>query len=110
MISQINAIAQAIPGIVRGINLLSDKLNTIQKGQETIMSELDDLKAAMTSLTTAVATGTAEVSALVAKVLALLGAPAGVDPVAVEAVATQLQAQADAINAAVADAKTKAGV
>ncbi len=110
MISQIDAIARAIPGIIRGINVLADKLNTLQKGQDTIMSELDDAKAAMANLTTAVAAGTAELSALVTKILTLLGAPGGVDPVAVEALATEGQALADSLNAAVADAKSKAGV
>ena len=110
MFDQISAIAKAIPGIVRGINSLADRLKQIEKNQEKIMSELDDAKAAMANLVTAVASGTAEISGLVAKIIALLGAPGGVDPAAVEELAHQAQAQADAINAAVADAKSQTGV
>ena len=110
MMDQISAIAKAIPGIVRGINSLADRLKQIEQNQEKIMSQLDDAKAAMANLVTAVSAGTAEISGLVAKIIALLGAPTGIDPAAVEDLATQAQAQADAINAAVQSAKTQTGV
>jgi hypothetical protein len=110
MIADVWAIARAMPGIIRGINLVADKLNSIQLTQEKIMSELDDAKAAMTALTDAVGAGTAEITGLVNKIVALLGAPAGVDPVAVEALATQMQAEATAMNTSVATAKAAAGV
>jgi hypothetical protein len=110
VIQSIQAIAGAIPGIIRGINLLENQIKTVLANQEKIMSELDDANAAMVALTTAVSAGVAEITGLVNKIVALLGAPAGVDPAAVETLATQMKAQAEAINAAVASAKTASGV
>ena len=90
-------------GIIAGIN-------RVARQQEIIMDELDDLKTSMGHLSDAVDAGVAEITALVDKVLSLLSAPSGVDPVAVEAVAQQLQAVADKMSGSVADAKDKAGV
>jgi ABC-type transporter Mla subunit MlaD len=116
MFATLQAILRHVQGLVGGVNLVARTLtdyhsslhNTllhIQQTQEKIMAELDDLKASVANLTTAVSDGTAEISALVAKVLALLGAPTGMDPAAVEQAAHDIQAQADAMNAAVAGAK-----
>jgi hypothetical protein len=110
MIRQIEAIAHAIPGIIRGINYLADQVKQLKQGQDQIMSELDDAKAAMTVLTIAVSAGVAELKSMADKIVALLGAPGGVDPAAVEDLAHQMQAQADAITAATAAAKAEAGV
>jgi peptidoglycan hydrolase CwlO-like protein len=110
MLAKLTAILTACAGIIRGVNSVADKLNTVIANQGKIMAELDDLKTAQANLTAAVAAGTAEITALVTKVLALIGAPTGVDPAAVEAAAKDIQAQADAMNAGVAAAKTQAGV
>ena len=60
---------------------------------EEIMAEIDDLNTAITNVGSAVDTA-------IAKIDALKAAPAGVDPAAVAAAATAVQAAADKLNAA----------
>lgn len=69
------------------------------------MAELDDLNAALAALTTAVADVSQEISDETAEILQLLQAPKGVDPVAVEAAATNIQTLSASLEKSVADAK-----
>ena len=72
-----------------------DILFRLERKVDWIMAEIDDLNAGVANLQAAAASA-------IAKIDALKAAPAGVDPAAVAAAATAVQAVADSLNAAAA--------
>jgi hypothetical protein len=73
------------------------------------MAELDDLKAAVSSLATAVSDASAELNSVAQALLALKG-QAVISPADVEAIAVQAQGLATSLETAVATTKTATGV
>lgn len=89
--------------LTRTLVRIEVKLSAIGKTQEKMMSEIDDMNAALAKLTTAVNAGIAEIKLEATNIQTLLASSN--DTQAMEAAATQISALADQLTSAIAAAQ-----